>query len=361
MLSRTHLSRLADGLSEMMERVSRLFLAALLFGLSGGIGAESDEKQLPTLKPPKVIERAPIVYPHAAIRRGQEGWVELETMVDRNGRPYDMVVVDATGHPAFQRAAIRSLSETTFEPGEYQGEKVDAVHNFRVVFSLHEGSAAYFGPFKTNFVNTLRAIDTADQTDVLSRLEKLRDRIKTLYEHSMYWTAHFYYERKWGTPIQQLSSVNRALAYSEKPRNMDASLFQKLLWSKLELQIELGHYGESLRTIRLLEKLDGVEEALLSQLVQYKNSIEELRQADTAYPVQGVLNKDGKWKYVLLRDQFGVTDVKGVINEFQLYCQRELLRFKFELDFEYTLDGTNGTCSLWAIGKPDSEFTFIQL
>ena len=361
MLSWTPLSRLADGLSEMMERVSRLFLAALLFGLSGGIGAESDEKQLPTLKAPKVIKSGPIVFPKRALSRGQEGWVELETMVDQNGRPYDIVVVDATGHPAFQSAATRSLENTTFEPGEYKGEKVDAVYNFKVVFTLHKGSAAYFRPFRRLFFETVRSIDEGNQTDSRSGLEKLEDRVKTFYEESMYWTARFYYERKWGTATQQLLSVNKALGYREKPSNMDANLFQKLLWSKLELQIELRRYGESMRTIGILENLDRVEEVLLSQLVQYKNSIEELRQADTAYLVQGVLNKEGKWNYVLLRDQFGVTDVKGVINEFQLYCQRERVRFKFEPDFEYTLDGTNGTCSLWAIGKPDTEFTFIQL
>lgn len=345
----------------LLMKPSLLILGIGLFGLSGTLSAETETKEIPTLTSPKVIKRGPILYPLAALSREQEGWVELETMVDRDGKPYDIVVVDAVGHSAFQRAAIRSLKKTTFEPGEYKGEKVDGVHRFKVAFSIHGDSPAYFKQFRAGFMETVRAIEAGDQNDSNSRLEKLRERTKTLYEDAMYWTARFYLERKWGTPTQQLSSVNRALGYNETPRYMDENLFENLLWSKLELQIQLGHYRESLRTINVLERLEELDESRKLELQQYRNSIEELRDADRTYSVNGLLDEDGKWKYVLLRNQFAVTDVSGVINEFQLYCQRELLRFKFEPELEYRLDGTNGTCSLWAIGKPSTEFKFLQL
>ncbi|MCY4127938.1 MAG: energy transducer TonB [Gammaproteobacteria bacterium] len=344
----------------MMKRVL-LLLCVGLIGLNGTTNAESESKEIPTLKSPKVIKRGPIVYPHVALSRNEEGWVELETMVDRNGRPYEIVVVDSVGHPEFRRAAIRSLKRTTFEPGEYLGEKVDGVHRFRVSFEMYSGAPPFFKRFRASFMETVREIETGDREEALSYLEKLRYQTKTLHEDLMYWTASFYFERKWGTPSQQLISVNRAIGYRKIPGNMDRNLFKQLMLSKLKLEIELGHYGESLRTIDVLENLEEIDEESLINLARYRNSIEDLRTADTSFGVPGVLDKDGKWKYVLLRNQFGVNDVEGVINEFQLYCERDLVRFKFEPELKYNLDGTNGTCSLWAIGKPDTEFTLLQL
>ena len=148
---------------------------------------------------------------------------------------------------------------------------------------------------------------------------------------------------------------------NETPDYMDENLLSNLLWSKLELQLQLGHYRESLRTIKMIEKLGELDESQEAILRQYRNSIEELHATDRSYSVDGMLDKDGKWKYVLLRNQFAVTDVNGLINEFQLYCQRDLVRFKFEPELEYRLDGTNGTCSLWTVGKPNTEFKLLQL
>ena len=342
----------------------KLFLLLLGLGsvlLIGEVDAETDSKEIPTLKSPKVIKRGPIEYPRRALSRNEEGWVELETMVDRNGHPYEIVVVDSVGHPAFRIAAIQSLKRATFEPAEYRGEKVDGVHRFKVAFSMHSGTRAYFRQFRALFTKTVKDVEAGDQTSARSNLEKLRDQTKTLHEDVMYRTARFYYEQKWGTPSEQLASLNKALGYRTSPGNMDARLFEQLLWSKLDLEIELGHYGESLRTINVLEQLEGLDDSSQANLVKYKNSIKDLRVADTAFGVPGSLDENGKWKYVLLRNEFAVTDVEGVLYEFQLYCERDLVRFKFEPELQYSLDGTNGTCSLWAIGKPNSEFTLLQL
>lgn len=329
--------------------------------LSGVVSAETDAREIPTLKSPEVIKRGSIEYPRRALSRNLEGWVELETMVDRTGRPYEIVVVDSVGHQAFRTAAIQSLKRTTFEPAEYQGEKVDGVHRYKVAFAMDTDSPTYYKQFRALFMGAVRAIEAGDQSEAIAILDNLRENTKTLHEDVMYRTASFYFERKWGTPTSQLNSLNKALGYRSSPGNMDARLFEQLLWSKLDLELELGHYGESLRSIHVLENLEGTDESHLPNLAKYRSEIEKLSKSDTAFPVRGSLNKEGKWKYVLLRNQFGVTDVEGIIYEFQLYCQRNLVRFKFERDLEYSLDGTNGTCSLWAIGKPNTKFTFLQL
>ena len=61
---------------------SLLILGIGLIGISGTVSAETDTTKIPTLSSPKVINRGPILYLQAALSRDQEGWVELETMVD---------------------------------------------------------------------------------------------------------------------------------------------------------------------------------------------------------------------------------------------------------------------------------------
>jgi len=39
---------------------------------------------------------------------GREGWVVLNMMIDPQGKPYEAMVVDSSGNPAFEKAALRS-------------------------------------------------------------------------------------------------------------------------------------------------------------------------------------------------------------------------------------------------------------
>jgi TonB family protein len=43
------------------------------------------------------------------IMRGQEGWVELNLMVDPTGRPFEVTVARSSGNKGFEEAAVKAM------------------------------------------------------------------------------------------------------------------------------------------------------------------------------------------------------------------------------------------------------------
>lgn len=79
--------------------------------------------------------RAPS-YPEAALRRGTEGWVDLEFIVGRDGRPREIVVAEAEPAGAFDRAAINAVTRYRYEPFEADGVTYERLVRLRLRFAL---------------------------------------------------------------------------------------------------------------------------------------------------------------------------------------------------------------------------------
>jgi TonB family protein len=84
-------------------------------------------KQAELLETPATAEemnllrsRAP-TYPDIALRNGIEGWVEVDFVVDRDGRPRDVTVVDAQPAGSFERAAVHAVGRYVYEPFAVDG------------------------------------------------------------------------------------------------------------------------------------------------------------------------------------------------------------------------------------------------
>ena len=63
----------------------------------------------------------PAVYPSQAIARGIEGWVDLEFVVDRNGQPRNLAVVQASPPGRFDAAALAAVAQYRYVPFERDG------------------------------------------------------------------------------------------------------------------------------------------------------------------------------------------------------------------------------------------------
>lgn len=338
-----------------------LSLSASLVPLDGDWHAETEVLDVVVFKDPKVTKRPKIRYPKRQLSKGEEGWVRLQAMINLEGAPYDIIVTDSVGDEAFETAAIQALKRTTFQPGEQNGEKVESNYWWQVTFEMEDKVALYHGAFRQRFFDVVNMISEDKKNSAESGLESLAEARKTLYEDAMYWTAKYYFDQVWGTPSQQLSSVSKALGYDENRRYMDANLYQKLRWSKFHLQIDLKRYADALTTLSKFVKMDGIDEAMRTQAIEYKSAIDALAAEGTAYAIDAAIDQHGRWYYTLLRNHFGVTDVEGLVDEFTVYCQRDRFRLKYEPDFEYKLDGTNGVCSVAVVGDPGTSFRLIQL
>lgn len=82
------------------------------------------------------LVRIPPEYPaHARMRRIQ-GYVDVEFVVDTNGRVRDATVIDAQPPGVFDRAALNSIVHWKFEPKERNGVPIEVIARQRIEFEL---------------------------------------------------------------------------------------------------------------------------------------------------------------------------------------------------------------------------------
>jgi len=347
-----------------------LFSRVLTFGvlLSSGFGAfaagspaEPHSMAVESITLPKVIKRGVPKYPHRPLTKEEEGWVFLSFFVDTDGKPYEIDVSDASGSPGFQTAAILALKRTRFEPATYNGKKIDHEYRMQYTFEIMGKDNLFRDSFKRRFYEVVEAISRKEKNKAENELEVLQGLRKTLHEDAMYWTAKYYFDQSWGSISDQLLSIGRALGHDKSRRYMNTKLHQQLLWAKLNLQLQERKYVSALNTLDRFEDLDGVEEALRQQAAKYKRAIEDLKSSAKIISVEGTIAQNNQWRHELIRNRFSVVDVEGNINEFDLICQRNRLRFKYEPELDYTFDGASGTCGVSVRGDPGTTFTLIQL
>lgn len=341
-------------------------LCATLFGptivaLGEDGDAESQELEIETIKMPKVIEFGVLHYPRRALSKAVEGWVYLNFFVDTEGKPYQISVADRSGSPLFEAAAIRALKGTKFQPGEYNGKKIDHEYNMQYTFELEGKTALFANSFKRRFYDVVHAISNKQKTKAEDGLEILLERRRTLHEDAMYWTAKYYFDQAWGTVSEQLLSVSRAIGHDKARRYMDVNLHHKLLWSKLVLQLQQKKYVSALDTIERFDGMKSVDEALLQQVAKLRRAIDDLRSSSTIISDKGTISSSGGWSHELIRNRFSVVEVEGAIEEFNLTCERNRLRFRYEPDQEYSYNASSGTCRVGMTGDPGTSFRFVQL
>lgn len=63
-------------------------------------------------------------YPKMARRRGLQGMVVLEVLVDKNGEVADLRILTSSGHYSLDKAATAGVKNWTFEPAIREGKKV---------------------------------------------------------------------------------------------------------------------------------------------------------------------------------------------------------------------------------------------
>lgn len=71
---------------------------------------------------PLYLTNPPPLYPQIARKRGFQGVVVLEVLVDQNGNAADLRVLSSSGHPILDRTAMAAVKHWTFDPGT-RGEK----------------------------------------------------------------------------------------------------------------------------------------------------------------------------------------------------------------------------------------------
>jgi TonB family protein len=127
----------ADGLAAL-ERIGAP--AGIIAPLA--VEVEVTRRQLDYLRVPAapgelelVRSRSPI-YPQAAVRKGTEGWVEVEMIVDREGVPRELTVIGEEPAGVFGRAAADAVERYRYQPFVLDGVTYERLLRVRMEFAL---------------------------------------------------------------------------------------------------------------------------------------------------------------------------------------------------------------------------------
>lgn len=119
-----------------MEKAITILLLALMLAASRSVPAqEAAPTAQPAIVAPQVATFIPAVYPESAIRRGIEGTVKLELVINKEGR-VDSAVVIAGLVPELDEAALAAVKRFEFTPALANGQPITVAIEYGYVFSL---------------------------------------------------------------------------------------------------------------------------------------------------------------------------------------------------------------------------------
>ncbi|MGH9457117.1 MAG: energy transducer TonB [Thermoanaerobaculia bacterium] len=84
---------------------------------------------------PEVLHREEAAWPDELRERGIQGTVDLEALIDRNGRVVQARVVKGL-HPVLDRNAVAAIRQWRFEPTVVDGLPVPVLAQFTFAFRL---------------------------------------------------------------------------------------------------------------------------------------------------------------------------------------------------------------------------------
>lgn len=307
-------------------------------------------------KGPKSIEMQPPRYPESERQSGGEGWVIVNMMIDPEGKPYEATVVESTGNPVFEKAALAAVDKWRFEPASVNGTPIHAGGNYKLQFQL-TGENGASESFARAYKQLVKAVDEGDRERADSRLALLKPH--NLYEDAYAGLASYTYYHKWGNAEQQLSAIRRAIAGEKDARYLPKGAFTAAQQAALALEIQSQDYARALRTWRALR--DNLDAERRAQLQKSIDQIQALRSNDQAFAVNGEIVMGSSWYYELLKRRFQIDVTSGAVAEIKLRCDQQYVFFRYDPQLQYTISGNNSGCWMELVGDPGTKFRLIQL
>jgi periplasmic protein TonB len=77
----------------------------------------------PGVTPPRKVKGDSAAYPERARRQQLEGTVAISLLIDENGVPHDLTVVESAG-PVLDAAVLDAVKQWRFEPARKDGVRV---------------------------------------------------------------------------------------------------------------------------------------------------------------------------------------------------------------------------------------------
>lgn len=342
----------------------RFLLAPLALLVSSSVFADNDN-QLPDLlleeiKRGKPIERISPKYPVEAARRGQEGWVVVSFVIDKEGGVRSPIIEQSSNPKVFDKATLKAINSWKFEPTTVNGEAIEQCKNsVRMDFTLAKDAQGARRKFVSVYKKIVKALDNDDLEEAQELIDKQRSRgAWNLYEDAWLSNAEARYYQMSGDvdgeirALSRISSANKPLLDINEHLNSLARLFN--------LEVNRKEFIDAFHTAKNIQRLDK-ERLLYPRVRKITERIEQYIDGKENYLVQGKFNSDGVWRYQLARNSFGFSGDVSAIRKLDVRCENKFLTYKVAQDTTWTVPDSYGQCALYVYGDTNTTVNLIEV
>jgi len=344
-----------------MKHLTLLTLLILSAPFGWGEPPEIDDGQVEVevYSPPVPIKKTSPRYPHKALSRGVEGWVDLHYMVDPEGNTYDIEIVDSNGDSSLERAALRAAKKYKYKPADLKGESIDAGSSTRINFVLRDQRflSKNFAPLFKEFQSALREDNKADIKALLSKLDDLE--ITSLYENAMVQLMNGAYAASIDNSEGVRQAYGKALSLNEDYNFFTEAQSRSLLLALMQAEVATGHIRAALDTWRRLDLVLSNEQ-LRIKLAAQTAKLQNVLAGNEATSVSGMIAAGYSFAYKLAKPSFALSRVVGRLAEVKLFCEKGRIAFPVTEDVVYKVEKDLGICTLVLVGDPKTTFEIVD-
>jgi TonB family protein len=89
----------------------------------------------------RLLKGLDIRYDETSRRRGEEGSVSIDLVIDKSGNPRNVRIKQSSGYPRLDRVAMNGIRSSRFSPTMKSGRPVDSQVEYTIIFRLDNTSS----------------------------------------------------------------------------------------------------------------------------------------------------------------------------------------------------------------------------
>jgi len=342
-------------------RKSIYLLLLLSFSISSSLLAQDSSNS--GFIPASSIKLPRPIYPKTELSDGNAGMVEIEMMIDENGKVFSPVILRSTAQ-RFEDAALTASKEYVYAPATYNGKPVQSRKSIRISFFISEQKDAVSREFSYLYRRAIKELNKAEPSP--KKINKLLSRMKlqeslTSYALARYNLVALHAAVSFGEADHQIEATRKLLMFdkqtTDKGRALDAETTMSVRTSLFFLLVRTQRYAEALSVYRAIKRENP------KAAVDFEEMVSKIRLFENSEGAAEVAVDLGSRGYVvekLFKKSLMVSDIKGNVQVLKFRCDRRFKELVFQADSEYKIPASWGECLVEIVGEPNSLATLIQ-
>ena len=349
-----------------MNKITIVLLSILISFSSATLNAQEQNADLETqassnkiTSKAEALSKVVVEYPPELRIFGQEGWVQVGFVIDKEGKVKDPIIEGSVGGSVFEETALKALEHLKYKPALYKGKPVEeSVTGLFIPFLLEQTFEGVDTTFAASFNAMLDLYNANQITEAdaeLANLSKSQD--LTLFEVSMLEVARGYSANQNKDPYKQMEHLRNASVNSGA--YLPIEMLDRVLQTRIALAAKMSLFDEAQRSFELLEKADPANEKL-TRLAMMIAPIQNAISLGQIVLVNGTISERGYWHYQPVRRNFSFATADAGVKEFEPRCEIKNQRFEVNTQSEWKIPKSWGACNVVVYGEPGSKFSIYE-